>query len=241
MQKHKTNLATAVTIIALFVFTAINGCKKDAAEACNNGIMDAGERGVDCGSSCSACTATQYRLRTAEIPGFSFTYFYDQQGRLDSVFTISGGVGRFGSTYTYSGNKVVRNLFGGTVTYQLNNEGYAESCITNIPGNRVDTTYYTYDVEGHLLTGSVHELTWQNGNMITKDGITYSYFNDKFNTIGNENSGCSFLGRSSTFLPISESDSHLPANTTIYSYVYDGLGRVIKKSYGSQRETYTYY
>ena len=158
--------------------------------------------------------------------------------------------------------------------YNLNTDGLATS-ETDIGYNQngdstvAQNVSYKY-TDGYMTekksylygdTASWMSWDWQilNGNSISMAlGIgnwgggtvteTYAYYPGSVNTMGNSNSGKSFLGKSSTNLVKSSITDNTPQKTSNYSYTYDSYNRVIKELIRGEGLTsnsvnliYTYY
>jgi hypothetical protein len=255
MKNSKAFLAGAV-VIALLSVTVMSGCKKDSnntPSTCSNGVKDGDETGVDCGGSCNACTAASARVKTYSLaaPTFGnsiFTYTYDSHQRIATV-TLSGSLDHAVISYTYGANSITitsdQNRNSSVLT--LNASGYAISAVgKDSANNTLSTDTYTYDSDGHLLTStsSGETNTWSNGNLATNDRgagdiYSYTYLTNKVNTMGNENVGRAFNGKSSLNLVDIETVSG--SGSTAYSYQYDSQNRVTQAVHGNETETYTYY
>ncbi len=247
MQNPKTNLTAAIAFIALFVFMAMGGCKKDNATAnCSNGVMDANESGVDCGGSCNACAATQYRIKT-EISSLGSSqegqqYFYRPDGQIDSVASLFAPFD--GSKFTYTGNQVVQTYAGRVVTFTLNSDGYGITRVTtDTNGVVVSTQTHSFDTDGHP---NASQYTYANGNLVSVSSsppTTYTYHLDKLNTITPENRGMKFLGADSKNVRSARIITYSATTTTTdtFIYQYDALSRITRVESGNNVTTYTYY
>ncbi len=96
----------------------------------------------------------------------SFTFTYDEAGFVKRTTLATGDY----YDYTQTGNKVVRQSYtstgiavGSPVTYTVNSAGYFI-----VTPNSSDTTYISYDSEGHLT-----EYTRRNDTVITRTVYTY--------------------------------------------------------------------
>jgi hypothetical protein len=220
--------------------------------ACSNGIKDADETGVDCGGSCNACIAVQAKIKTyvstTSVNPFYDSLAYDNSGR---QVTRTGDRRRY--DFIYSADSVLKNYFefssgsSGTISYVLNSEGLAVSAIDRNDGGIIVHYTYSYDAQGYLiketsfdeggfftdttintwlegnLLSSFHSRYNQNPGLLLSENTTYTYYADKANSIGDENQGIFFLGKSSkNLLKASNSGS----GEFIYTYTYDASGRV---------------
>ena len=253
MQKHKPYY-TPIALIALIVFTAIGGCKKDSLGSCGNGKMDVGESGVDCGGGCKSCSAEQYRVKSVvRMQGgdtSTTNLFYTENGLIDSTsFFVRPANAIYSiSKFIYSNNQVsFTNDNSGVIgvafyRYTLNSSGYAVK-LENMwyDGDVYYTKNLTYDAEWHLLEDSF--TTYANGNKVTGLDVTntyytYTYNTDKLNTISNENKGQKFLGRESINVLASQTK---PGRTITYNCQYDSLDRLVRVTEGGMVTTYNYY
>ena len=51
----KSIVISKITLIAITLFIALTGCKKENVSTCHDGIQNQGEIGVDCGGPCAPC------------------------------------------------------------------------------------------------------------------------------------------------------------------------------------------
>ncbi len=252
MPNHKPYFTTPIALIALVVFMAMGGCKKETLGACGNGKMDAGESGVDCGGGCKPCSAGDYRLKSVvRIEGndtATTNLFYTENGLIDSTsYFVRPANAIYSITkFVYSNNQVsITNHNGGVVgiafcRYTLNSSGYAVKLENGwYDGYVYDSTSLTYDTEWHLLEDSL--TTYANGNRVTGPNETYTYYTDKLNTIGNENMGQKYLGRQSRNVLASKTRTGNTPGTTTYICQYDSLDRLVQVKEGGMVTTYTYY
>ncbi len=243
--KNPKPILLSAVVIALFAVVSISGCNKpdDNTTSCTDGLKNGTETGVDCGGSCTACTAKQFLVKTKTFVGggdsYTETYTYDDRGRITSVTSVST-LGSLTTTYTYSGSAITVNDGANTSTITLNSQGYAVSRTLSW-----GTITYTYDADWHLLSSSDGlSYTWSAGNMTSASSptttYTDTYLTNKFNTTGNENFGQTFLGKSSINLV----DAYILVNNGsvyTYTYQYDSQNRVIQADDGTAVLTYTYY
>jgi hypothetical protein len=134
-----------------------------------------------------------------------------------------------------------------TITYFLNSSGLADSSIyVNFVGP-TDSTYqrysYTYNSANQLLTEGIKSADSLFGTIIyhystmNVDHITdvpsnqkelFFYSSDHYNTIGNENSGMLFLGKSCLNPLVKVKVDGISPDMANYSYEYDQLNRISK-------------
>lgn len=169
-------------------------------------------------------------------PGDIFTLLYDNQGRcikFSDAYNID--------QYVYSANLLKKYHWDvgasepyDSIIYILNNQGYA---ISDNEG-----FVYNYDSLWHLISkvkgSDSFSYSWVNGNKVSETSSfsgevkAYTYFTNKDNTIGFENMGMYYLGKTSKNL-ISELVDSLPFNPTTtftYTYEFDSQNRVTKST-----------
>ena len=136
-----------------------------------------------------------------------------------------------------------------TFTYFLNSSGLADSSILVSFASPTDSTYqryaYTYNAANQLLTMGVKNADSLFGTIIyhySNLNVDYStvvpsnqnskelyfYNSDHFNTIGNENSGVSFLGKSCSNPLVKVKFDWMSVDWANYTYEYDQLNRISK-------------
>lgn len=248
--KTKQPILVLATMLATVFITTLGGCTKPADNeplTCSNGVMDGDETGVDCGGSCTACTAGMARVKTisgSTSNNYTDSITYDAQNRQIKYW------GTDVATYTYTATTIVKQVTGGTTpgttTYTLNTDGYATSATQRFTTGTVWLYRFAYDADGHqtlqVRTDSAANVlidstvqTWANGNLVSSyiatynfpgyiySNYTYTYVAGKANTIGNQNQGIAFLGKDSK-----EPVNTYTSNSTVYSYVYeyDASGRI---------------
>jgi hypothetical protein len=136
-----------------------------------------------------------------------------------------------------------------TTTYFLNSSALADSLIIINFATPIDSTFqryaYTYNAANQLLTMGVINADTITGTVIyhySNRNVDYStvvppnqnskelyfYNSDHFNTIGNENSGVSFLGKSCSSPLVKVKFDGMSVDWANYTYEYDQLNRISK-------------
>ncbi len=223
---------------------AVSACKKDDAPPTNNWPVP--------------------KVKTIRSGGATDHIDYDSEGR---CVKVEGARHRY--DYTYEPGKVIVKITDlesngvQTSTYELNAQGY-------VTGE--NNTAYSYTKEGYLKTvstlGSPNRFTNYLYNSVTGllDSITvegngwertdiYTYYTDKQQTIGNDNLGREFMGKSLphpvksivTWRAAPPPVYREKARTTSYTYLYDEQGRIVRQEVSTDNATggsisvYTYY
>ena len=140
-------------------------------------------------------------------------------------------------------------IFFTTITYYLNSSGLADSSkYVNYgsPGDSTSQSFaYTYNSSNQLLTmgekfadSIFGTLNFHYSNMnvdystaVPSHGDSkelYFYNSAHFNTIGNENSGVGFLGKSCSQPLVKVTSEAMSVDMANYSYEYDQLNRISK-------------
>lgn len=209
------------------------------------------------------------KIRTITTEAGSTTsYYYDSEGRIsytdDGVYKLE---------FTYEPSRVIQKITeyasGGIVTslYELNTEGYASKngnstysytpegyrkSVVNVSGGSPAQFHQYY----YSASGLLDSVVLLKGSVWTQTTV-YSYYTDKNETTGNENSGYIFFGKSQPH-PVKTVTYWRPRQgfperevwrTENYSYLYDAVNRIVKSSvsvvsYGqgsSFTNIYTYY
>jgi len=219
---------------------------------------------------CTPLISSQHRIIHEDNysgPDTVFTqgveYGYDTLGRLKYEITSTSWGGPMDTVmYTYSGNRIIAstgNLYFEYYGYDLNEQGLAISSYNY----HLVFWHRSYDPNGYM---EQEESGYNYLNTITrcyyscfnldreiiqtpeKSGIRtdtnwYEYYQERSNTIGNENRGSAFLGKQNNLLLKSvRSTINSPYS---YTYVFDSLGRVkwriLKNNQGQESFTrYTY-
>ncbi len=190
-------------------------------------------------------------------------YFYNANRQVIKVQNSKGNV----TTYEYEADKVIMNyqLSASTNsdTFLLNDEGFISEAhqTHSISKYKLTNNGYNYEIKSYYK----EKIEWQTGNLIANgnivmattrtyltdkapknDTIWYQYYPNTKNTIGHENMGLIFKGRSSTNLvkkTIWDSGKSLSVN----NYHFDNKGRVsISVCYSGSGKlidstAYTYY
>lgn len=209
----------------------------------------------------------------SQVPsGVSTNYTYDSQGRLETVRNSDGS----GMNISYSGDTVtetlmndsgyvfvintvflnatgiatasfLRDTFGGilsyseyfydTASFKIDERNYAPS------GNQIARKGWSISANNVYYYSSTDSLIYQNNAQ-----ISYTYSFERENTIGNDNIGLKYYGKSSKNV---EKTMHKTSNATgniyyTFQYTFDNSGRIATKSaYNHLNElvytnTYTY-
>ena len=109
-----------------------------------------------------------------------------------------------------------------TVTYKYE-AGYMTEKKTCLFGDTAAWTRYTWQIlNGNTISMSLGLAIW-GGAEVTE---TYTYYPGSVSTIGNENAGKSFLGKSGTNLVKTSITNNSTPSTGSYSYTYDAFNRV---------------
>lgn len=165
-------------------------------------------------------------------------YFYNESGRIKREVICSSMVRSAKDYYYETGRIIVRTSSTNNTSYDtifLNEAGlldyrkeYFWNTITKyfyennylIKTVQADTIVFDYEYESENL---IRYRT----NSFYFDNTNYEYHLDKLNTIGNENFGKQYLGRSSKNLV----SQIITANgNSIFTYKYDEMGRVTWKN-----------
>jgi YD repeat-containing protein len=185
--------------------------------------------------------------------GKATTYTYTADGRILSIKNYIGG----GSFYEYSGRGVIRKINSDLTkvtaidTFILNNKGVAiesHNAEEWSNGIRQPMTYNEsgYPLESKMLDKGKVMFTdrrdYKDNNAISQSQksqeyknpnmLYFTYYTDKVNTIGNGNTGLSFMGHSSKNL-IKENICISTSGDTsrvFYTYHFDERDRVIVRS-----------
>jgi hypothetical protein len=180
--------------------------------------------------------------------GYTLNFEYDSKGRL--IKSDQDGIIQ---KFEYSDSKVINTFPGsqGTLLYFLNADGLADSTNYGI--------IYGYNENGYMVhqfydTNNEWTITILNGNRsrairIVSGYLSYSdySYNQKNNTIGNENNGMGFEGKQNINLTSKEIYYKLCyfPDTIYHSYDFDIKDRVVKQiivnSGKSDTILYTYY
>jgi hypothetical protein len=220
---------SAITIALVSSTMFLDGCKKSSVDG-----------------HVLSVTTTYANGNASLIEG----YQYDGQGRLNTY--ISGGSSYI---FTYNPSSVVISG-GGTITYPLNNQGYASN-----DGSGVGSDAYSYNSDGYLTTdvnevntttNSTTMFNITNGDVtsISTDNVTTDIVNYT-TTADIRDYGLHFLGKNSTPASFGAGkSSHLADNDMHngvlyqYTYHYDSKGRVqtqiVSGNGSTSTATYTY-
>jgi len=198
----------------------------------------------------------KYRIKMAvHYPNVeTWKYFYNPDGRAARVEDSKGN----NTTYEYYPDLVLRK-YNDVIkersfvdTMRLNRQGLVSSITSNNVASIMEkrdfdadkdmSTTTLYNKKGSM-TGTII-YTYQNGNLVSSSATatdtsagntesnTYQYYTDRPNTIGDDNIGEGFVGRSSKN-PVKSSSSqllHLAPVYYNYNYQYDPQGRISAKA-----------
>lgn len=171
------------------------------------------------------------------------TYEYDLHGR-----QVGAATKNTAEKYVYEPGKVLMEIFWAETNKKVNytlvlnsrglmehQEGSSESFEYDAQGYLIQTVSgatFKSTIEGGNL---VRVETWssQNGTPVLSSVVTRTFFKDKPNTIGMENTGLSFFGkqdrnpvqRETYYNPKLELETYIT-----YEYEYDAQNRIIKSS-----------
>lgn len=185
--------------------------------------------------------------------GSSVSYTYDEQGR---ILTSKSSKGH-SLQYRYVSNLVIRQSYDGPNqgvqidTLQLNSNGWADmgtsffngksqsrnKCKFDENGFMVEEKQYRNDIcigtsINIILNGNKIAYTYLDEKKAVLSKVTYTYYPDKLNTIGDENAGMLFHGHDSKNLmkqSIALDEKGDTTSIVFYSYKFDSQGRVIQK------------
>lgn len=182
------------------------------------------------------------------------SYEYDQQGR-----QVGSSTSNTTEKYVYEPGKVLMEIYWAqtnkTVNYTLvlNSRGLLEY-------QEGSSESFEYDAQGYLtqtISGATFKSTIEEGNLVryetwsSENGtpvltsvVTRTFFKDKPNTIGKENTGLPFFGkqdrnpvkRETYYNPKLELETYIT-----YEYEYDAQNRIIKRSQSNIPNFYNRY
>ncbi|MES2620160.1 MAG: hypothetical protein V4615_04840 [Bacteroidota bacterium] len=226
--------------LALFVFL-LSACKKEDA---------------------NSFTYIRLKTITDERSGFSSTYYYDASGRVTYIRSSNDAV----HTFTYAGNCVnehythtasnsdwtecrelnpqgyYQGSFGDDFIY--NQDGYLHQILNYDSSQLTDITTFT------IVAGNLTDKADSSVGGTSSHHVYYEYDNSKLNTIGNENHGMIFYGKSSTHIVSRAITVNHYGDTTAFNpdtCSFDGMNRVAsKRTFNNlggliRHYTYTYY
>jgi hypothetical protein len=178
----------------------------------------------------------------------SVTYTYTPDGKISAIVNSRGD----SVIYKYAGSMILKSTSKGLApdTFALNDKGLA-ILVNNI--NQQNQIFYDADgfrvkmiVTGRGEGGGIKYWSVKGGNINStwlieegkkQDSTVYTYYTAKLNTIGNENMGQGFRGKSSKNPEhelLSFDETGLIIGRIIYSYHYDAAGRItIRAAYTS--------
>lgn len=168
------------------------------------------------------------------------TFEYDLQGRLIKATGSDG----YSETYIHGPGKVTREI-----VYPFNNETDISHFILNAQGLATNADGYEYNQQGYLTrwnTRSEFKYTISNGNTVALEIWTdnhgtaqlsyfynYTFLTDRLNTIGNANTGITWLGTQDKNL-VSREIYNDPIRSIelsfSYTYEFDAQNRVAKSA-----------
>lgn len=185
------------------------------------------------------------------ITGTVSEYYYNSDGTLASVQSSKGSK----ATYRYESGMVIRHFYDSLIqqntfdTFFIDQKGRAANRETRLDAYSTSAAKFEFDADNRLMSESFYSngaLAFSNkkiisdGNEISltqsdKDGIRqtiYYRYATKLNTIGNENMGMDFMGRSPKNLlreSVSVSSKGDTTSHLTYRYRVDAAGIVILK------------
>jgi YD repeat-containing protein len=192
--------------------------------------------------------------------GATITYSYDAQGKIDSSRISTASACRYG--YLYSDDSityyfscypsssginyvyllnmdklVARKVEHGTVVeYQYDANGYT-AVVNHNPGDEFSSVDSITVVDGNpteIISISTFDRMPHDGSVTVYREQTINTYNAQINTIGNENFGMAYLGKSSKNLLVSS------VTTTLSKTICDGSGCSADPFTNSYSYTYTY-
>jgi hypothetical protein len=205
---------------------------------------------------------------TNNVKNETTDYFYSSDGKIQYSLQANGDK----TTYEYLGNKILiqvkdttGKLFSSSTLF-LNSAGLVDSGINEM-AHHTEKHYYLYNNAGYAIQEKLYldskvlnnyQSIIKNGNVISritnedqdpiyhvKHAIDIEYYDDKPNTVDNENKGMFFYGTSSANLV---KRMNFAAQITLdYNYQFDDQGRVILETVhsspelGNQSLSFTYY
>ena len=233
-------LQNRIIVLLLLVIAFGSGCKKDSEKA----LLDP--------STCLVKKQVQKNEYGSILATVS--YEYDDQRRI-TIRTIEPASGlTWTYKYTYSTSQVVEAEHDYTgamkyqVTYHLDDNGLA---VTSSQSGKsvMGNSQYEYNADGYMIKntffseGTTFYASWSweitDGNITSHTSYqphsglggteTYTYFTDKTNSAGNNNTGMMFFGKSSRNLVRSSTfTSDASSGSATYSYEFDSHQRMTK-------------
>jgi hypothetical protein len=198
-----------------------------------------------------AVLKSRIRQTTDLLIGNPVTYTYNPDGRIALIQGKTVSI-----SYEYKGNLIMRKTSNssGRVLMRdsliLDNKGLVIKRFDDCGQNT--TTYFKldYDTAGYLTARSpisqnkasiLEEFKYSQGNQITETQsdqkskptiIYFTYYPDRYNTIGDDNMGMSFNGHSSrnALKDVMNIPSKGDTLRTTYYYHYDDQGRIITRA-----------
>ncbi len=179
-------------------------------------------------------------MHQLQYAGGTSMHFYYQYlpGTIIEIIYDTNNVLNARTAYSINSQKLITN--GDQISYTASGDSmlmYVYSFKYNQDGYLIESKdFYQGD------TSRYHLQTWEisSGNSISysvlfsESGLTYTeineYYNSTVNTIGNENLGRSFLGKSSVNLIKSSTIPNNPFGSKSYTYEFDSQNRVVKSS-----------
>ena len=227
-------------ITFLLLFATVSGCKKDSEKA----LLDP-----------STCLVKKevYKNEHGSILA-TVSYEYDDQRRITIRMVEPASGLAWTYKYQYSTSQIIEAVYDNEgvmkyqVTYHLNEKDLA---VTSSQSSRsvMENSQYEYDADGYMIKntffseGTTVYASWSweitDGNITSHtshqphSGLggteTYTYFTDKTNSAGNNNTGMMFFGKSSRNLVRSSTfTSDASSGSATYSYQFDSHQRVTR-------------
>jgi hypothetical protein len=240
-------MKTRILLLLVPLMFLIGGCKKK--------------------SPLNAATA---KLKTVTLNSPTINETYTLSYTSDNKLLLYQGSGGDKITYSYAGNTVTVNQYdttgalSETDVYYLNSAGLADSEVLSYSGT-VNYESFTYDANGYkikmLFYDATNTLTEIYNWTITNGNATYYYYTDnllnvmgtqtttyladKLSSTGNQNSGLSLFGNSSTNLAATAVVTGYTNASYTYTYTFDNNGLETSMTStgtgGTYVWSYTYY
>lgn len=224
-------MKNTIYLVLLLAVVGMTGCKKD--------------EGNDAWQALAAQAET-YRIKKHTV--------IDSQGNTTSETTYtynadntiaSENNGTLTYNYTYSNGLVLKvNAANGDVfeTYHLNADGFVDT-LSYDEYNYFSFTYNDYgNVTSKDYMGASLFFNWTDGNLSSAGNggmANYDFITDKYSTINSANRGMLFMGRESVNLPSRGYSTGF--DELHFTYEFDDLDRVIRRSTEISDESFTYY
>jgi YD repeat-containing protein len=187
--------------------------------------------------------------------GLNTTFSYDSEGRLSTIRSSNGS----GTNITYNGDTVIESMMNDSgyvysiKTVFLNSSGIAtSSLLRDTFGGILTYSQYLYDsanfkreeMNYDVYNNLVARKTWDIGannvyyytstdSLVYQNNaqIGYSYSYEKENTVGNDNMGLKYYGKSSKNIEKTMHKTGVTGNVRYtFQYTFDNSGRISTKA-----------